>query len=189
MIHIDIDRQASRLLGVFLALSAPPAFGHGAPVLAGQPERVLTTSITSVPDTSSITALILDAPRPGILLNYRGNSTITVLGRDNEAMLRFSREKVEANTTSPTWQSLPNTERPERGLTNASSVASDAQWVTVSDSSRFGWLDPRLTQGTQSHEFNSDFSWTIPIRTTDDKTTRIQGRGTFEALELTTNHP
>lgn len=175
------------LLGICLVAASPLAIGHGAPDISSQPEGLIKIRITSVPDRDAINALILDAPRPGILLSYQGEDPITVLGSNNEPMLRFSRTSVEANSASPTWQALPNVKATNSVRTNLDGVA-DEHWVTLSNSGSFGWLDPRLAVAAEHREHDSGSGWSIPIRTLNDGVKQLRGRAIFEKVELAARH-
>lgn len=73
------------ILSCLALLSAPGlAGGHGAPEVDEVPEGFVKASITSQPDIQGLRALILDAPRPGIMLRYEGDDRLTVLGTEGE---------------------------------------------------------------------------------------------------------
>ena len=62
-------------------LSAPGLAGaHGALELDDVPEGFVQASITDRSEIAGLNALILSAPRPGIMLRYSGEQPITVLG-------------------------------------------------------------------------------------------------------------
>ncbi|MEA1079808.1 hypothetical protein [Marinobacter qingdaonensis] len=160
---------------VSLAVSGP-AGAHGAPDADKVPAGVVKASITEQPGIPGLSTLILDAPRPGILLSYRGNEPITILGTEGEAFLRFSPDRVEAYTGSASWQALP-----EATVSKAASTEAGA-WITLSNSNSFGWLDPRLNALEGAHGDAGEFAqWRIPIRSESGPVRHLRGELSFES--------
>lgn len=163
-------QTGARLAGLALfglaSLSAPGLAGaHGAPDVEGAPEGIVKARITHQPDIPGLSAIILDAPRPGIMLRYEGSETLTVLGTEGEDFLTFSRTEVTANPQSPSWQGLPNNlAEPDHPFR-----------VELSQTGSYGWLDPRLDASEDMHHKGSTSDWTIEIRTTGDDTAHISG--------------
>ena len=157
--------SAALVLFGLVSLSASGLAGaHGAPDANNIPPGVVKASITEQPEIPGLSTLILDAPRPGIMVSYRGEQPITLLGSNGEAFLRFSRNRVEAHTGSPSWQALPN---PPQGLTGTSQE--DGSWVTLSKSGSFGWLDPRLNALEGAHGDDGEHArWRIPVQSSSD---------------------
>jgi hypothetical protein len=170
----NIEQTGVRIAGLALfglaSLSASGLAGaHGAPESEGVPEGIVKARITDQPDIPGLSAIILDAPRPGILLRYQGAETVTVLGTEEEDFLRFSQTNVMANPQSPSWQALPN-----------SSTGSDHQsWQPLSQSGSFGWLDPRLNTLEGTDHKGEPRDWKIKIRTTGGDTAHIRGTLTY----------
>ncbi len=163
---------------VSLAVSGP-AGAHGAPDADNVPAGVIKASITEQPDIAGLNTLILDAPRPGIMVSYRGQEPITLLDSNGEDFLRFSRHRVEAHTGSTSWQLLPNA--PE--ALKAASGTGD--WVTLSNSGSFGWLDPRLNALEGAHGDAGEFArWRIPVRSASGSAAvqHIGGELTFKTF-------
>lgn len=171
---INIGHTGARIAGLALfglaPLSAPGLAGaHGAPDVEGAPAGIVKARITHQPDIPGLSAIILDAPRPGIMLRYSGNETLTVLGTEDEDFLTFSRTEVTANPESPSWQGLPNNlaepDHPSR--------------VELSQTGSFGWLDPRLNAFEDARQTGSPRDWVIRIRTNDGGVTHIGGTLTY----------
>ena len=148
-----------------------PAGAHGAPDAGGTPSEIVQARITKQPNIQGLNAMILDAPRPGILLSYRGDTPLTVLGTQDEAFLRFTGKTVMVNTDSPSWQALPNAP----ALLGTPSEERD-RWATLSQSTSFGWLDPRLAAMENMHHREPEHqSWSITLQTASGETAMITG--------------
>jgi hypothetical protein len=151
------------------------AGAHGAPEADNIPAGVVKAIVTQQPSIAGLSAIILDAPRPGILLRYDGKEPITILGQDDEAFLRFTRTKVEGNTSSRSWRALPNI---PQGL-----VGELGSWVTLSNSGTYGWLDPRLDVLHDAHnESVEPVKWSILIKENDGSVDRISGHLVYKKL-------
>ena len=172
-----VFEQTSRLtaLAIFslVSLSAPGLAGaHGAPEADNLPEMRVQARITQQPDIRGLTAMILNAPRPGILFRYRGTDTLTVLGQENEDFLRFQGVEVWANAESPSWQALPN----------HSSDARKTGWIALSESGSFGWMDPRLAKLEAAHHDSEAKTWSIRVETASGDVEEVSGTLTFVPL-------
>ncbi|MBW0148559.1 hypothetical protein [Marinobacter arenosus] len=154
---------------------------HGAPEAGDLPEGVVKARITEQPDIPGLSAMILDAPRPGILLRYRGERPLTVLGTEGEAFLKFTRREVQVNSASPSWQALPNRSAPP--APDIGQEPATVTWMTLSQSGNFGWLDPRLDTREVDHDHTGGpKNWSIAIRMETGETRRIGGELTFIPL-------
>lgn len=173
--------KVRRVLFGLVSLSvAGLAEGHGAPTVDGAPPDIIEARITHQPALPGFRAMILEGPRPGILMRYQGNQPVTVLGTGGEPFLRFTGRSVMANPNSPDWQALPN--RPARQA-NEKAGEHDKDWVELSRSGSFGWLDPRLYPSHRS--FNSTegpLSWSITLRTASGDIETIAGELTRRPL-------
>ena len=159
------------LFGLMPLLASSPAGAHGAPDAEGAPSEIVQARITEQPNIQGLNAMILDAPRPGILLSYRGDTPLTVLGTQDEAFLRFTGKTVMVNTDSPSWQALPNAP----ALLGTPSEERD-RWATLSQSTSFGWLDPRLAAMENMHHREPEHqSWSITLQTASGETAMITG--------------
>ena len=159
------------LFGLLPLMDSAPAGAHGAPDAGGTPSEIVQARITKQPNIQGLNAMILDAPRPGILLSYRGDTPLTVLGTQDEAFLRFTGKTVMVNTDSPSWQALPNAP----ALSGAPGEESD-RWATLSQSTSFGWLDPRLAAMENMHHREPEHqSWSITLQTASGETAMITG--------------
>jgi hypothetical protein len=168
------NHLVSLAMGGLVALAASGLAGaHGAPEVEGVPDGIVKAHITKRPDIPGLSAMILDAPRPGILLRYKGQEPLTVLGTDGEAFIRFTRKEVTVNTDSPSWKALPN-QSAEPGQT---------PWVTLSQSGSFGWLDSRLNALHDSGDGSAAQTWSISVATADGGTDRIEGELRFTPIQ------
>lgn len=159
------------LFGLLPLMASAPAGAHGAPDAGGTPSEIVQARITKQPNIQGLNAMILDAPRPGILLSYRGDTPLTVLGTQDEAFLRFTGKTVMVNTDSPSWQALPNAP----ALLGTPSEERD-RWATLSQSTSFGWLDPRLAAMENMHHREPEHqSWSITLQTASGETAMITG--------------
>lgn len=185
---MTIGQTGTTVAGLVLfglaSLSAPGLAGaHGAPDAEGVPEGIVKARITDHPDIQGLSAMILDAPRPGIMFRYKGENPLTVLGMEGEAFLRFTRTEVAVNTNSPSWKALPDrSEMPESGSSDGQ-ASEQTTWMTLSRSGSFGWLDPRLNALQDAHSDGSTQTWSIAIGTADGGTDHVGGRLTFTPLE------
>ncbi|EDM47884.1 hypothetical protein [Marinobacter algicola] len=167
------NHLVSLVIGGLTALVASGLAGaHGAPEVEGVPDGIVKAQITKHPDIPGLSAMILDAPRPGILLRYKGEEPLTVLGADGEAFIRFTRTEVTVNTNSPSWKALPN----------PSAEAEETSWVTLSQSGSFGWLDARLNALHDTEDTRANHPWSIPLTTERGDIGRIEGNLTFTPI-------
>lgn len=175
---------AGRVLFGLVSLSASALAGaHGAPEVEGVPEGIVKAHITDRPDIPGFSAMILDAPRPGILVRYQGEQPLTVLGQNGEAFLRFTRTEVAVNTNSPSWQALPNQPAMPETASGSAQGTEQVAWMTLSQSGSFGWLDPRLNALQDTHGKSGAEAWSIELGTPDGSTDRLAGMLTFTPYE------
>ncbi|WP_449287358.1 hypothetical protein [Marinobacter sp. PE14] len=159
------------LFGLLPLMTPAPAGAHGAPDTEGAPSEIVQARITVQPNIQGLNAMILDAPRPGILLSYRGDTPLTVLGTQDEAFLRFTGKTVMVNTDSSSWRSLPNAPT----LSGTPEEESDS-WAILSQSASFGWLDPRLEATESMHHQGKELQgWSITLQTATGETATIDG--------------
>ncbi|RBP31919.1 hypothetical protein DET50_105147 [Marinobacter pelagius] len=147
-IHQGSIRWFCTVAAAGLALCAGPALGHGAPETDNSPDSRIAATITAAPVIEGLDVMILDAPRPGLLLSYRGEQELTVLGENQEPMLRITERAVKANQDSLTHRLSDQRQK----------QAQPSGWTTVSESGTYGWMDPRLAVGSGHRE-----EWTIEI--------------------------
>lgn len=93
--------------------------------------------VTAVPD--GVHAEALDGRVPGLFVTWRGTGTLTLAGIDGEPFARFSRDGVDVNEASATWQD----DQRLRGH-SLTVVAQGPRWRHVSDTPSLTWLDRRL---------------------------------------------
>lgn len=180
---MTIGQAGTGLAGLVLfglaSLSASGLAGaHGALELEGVPEGIFKARITERPDIQGLSAMILDAPRPGILLRYNGEKPLNVLGMDGELFLRFTRTEVSANTNSPSWKALPN-----QSVAITEQDSGQAVWMALSRSGSFAWLDPRLNTFEDAHSADGPQTWSIAVAYADGDTDHIAGTLTFTPLQ------
>lgn len=169
--------------GAVVATLAPgQGMAHQPPGAEGAPEGILRASIVQEGGVDAMQVMILDAPQPAIMLSYRGEKTLTVLDSDNQPLLRFHGDRVEANTQSRHWQSLPQSKGSEPG--------SETSWVQVSGSGSFGWVDPRLTAHTEGRPDQTTY-WRIPVKPEASDSTAITGHLSWRPLanHASNTHP
>ncbi|SNC77136.1 hypothetical protein SAMN04487881_3809 [Marinobacter sp. es.048] len=159
------------LFSLLPLMASGPAGAHGAPDAEGAPSEIVQARITAQPNIQGLNAMILDAPRPGILLSYRGDTPLTVLGTQNEAFLRFTGKSVMVNTDSPSWRALPNAQNLPGRIDDGS-----GEWAILSQSASFGWLDPRLEATESMHHHGKELQgWSIILKTASGETATIDG--------------
>lgn len=167
------------LFGLATLAASGLAGAHGAPELDGVPAGIVKAHITERADIAGLSAMILDAPRPGILLRYNGDTPLTVLGLDGEDFLRFTRSEVAVNINSPSWKALPNsTSLADTGELDERE-SDQAAWVTLSQSGNFAWLDPRLDVLKDAHEKREPQAWSIALALAGGEPDHIGGLLTF----------
>lgn len=167
-------RLAALVLFGLASLSASGLAGaHGAPETEEVPDGIVKARIAHQPDIPGLSAIILDAPRPGILLRYKGEEPLTVLGTDGKAFIRFTRTDVTVNTDSPSWKALPN----------RSTEPGQTAWVTMSQSGAFGWLDSRLNGLHDTDGGRGPKTWSIEVTTARNGADRIAGDLTYLRIE------
>jgi hypothetical protein len=170
--HRGLQAAGLMLFGLATLSASGLAGAHGAPDAEGAPEGIVKARITQQPDIPGFNAIILDAPRPGILVQYKGSESFTVLGTEGEDFLTFNGAEITANPKSPSWQALPNT----------LAKADHPSPIELSRSGSFGWLDPRLDASEGIHHRGDTSVWTIDIRTASGETTRIGGTLTYRPI-------
>ncbi|KPP99328.1 hypothetical protein [Marinobacter sp. HL-58] len=164
-----------RLAAVFSAaalIMAEPGMAHQPPGGNAAPEAITRATIVHTGNISAMTAMILDAPQPALMIRYQGDETLTVYDSDNKPFLRFAQSRVEASTRSRHWQTLPQSDIYE--------ADEDRHWVQVSGSGSFGWVDPRLSADDDAGE-DSVTDWRIPLQQ-GDRDAAITGRLSRRAL-------
>lgn len=112
--------------------------------------------------------------RPGLFVSYRGESPLTLMGEQEEPFLRFSPDGVEVNRHSPTWAQIAPAGAPRFV---AGKDGADTDWVKVSGSRSYGWIDPRAAYSGQVEDPSRSSvvkRWEIPIRI-GDRSSLIQG--------------
>ncbi|MCG7200773.1 hypothetical protein MD273_13645 [Marinobacter pelagius] len=154
---------------------------HGGPAADEVPEDFVKASITRHPDIQGLSALILDAPRPGIMLRYQGDEPLTVLGTEGEKFLRFTRDAVEVNVTSSSWKNLPNAPKLTDDEAPREYQSGSASWRTLSRSGIFGWLDPRLSTHEVRDQRHSG-TWSIAVETPGSGIDHIRGELAFKPI-------
>ncbi|WP_417531580.1 hypothetical protein [Marinobacter lipolyticus] len=145
---------------------------HQPPSAEGTPEGIVRASVLQEGGIEAMGVTILDAPKPAIMVSYRGEEVLTVFDSDNEPFLRFHRDRVEANTQSSLWEVVTHSQNSASG--------GDPSWVQVSGSGTFGWVDPRLSAGHIDPDTAT--GWRIPVRQGQRAMSAITGRLSWRAL-------
>ena len=172
------------LFGLACLSASGLAGAHGGLELDDVPEGFVKASITQRPDIQGLSSLILSAPRPGIMLRYNGEESLTVLGTDGEAFLRFTRTGVSVNTASPSWKASNESPTAAASAGNTSESSEEPTWVTLSDSGSFSWLDPRLNSlADVHHDTDIRKEWAIGVRQANGDVDHISGTLMFTAYQ------
>ncbi|KPP97221.1 hypothetical protein [Marinobacter sp. HL-58] len=163
----------SGLLYAVLLTMTGAGMAHQAPDSEGAPDHIIQAAIVSEGDVDALSAMVLDAPRPALMVRYQGEETLVVYDSDNNPFLRFEDNRVEANTRSSHWPALPQSKGYQ--------VKEDEHWVQVSGSASFGWVDPRLSvDENTSHDTVKD--WRIPVRQGEAGMDAITGRLSWRSV-------
>lgn len=166
-----------RLTAVFSAavlIMAEPGMAHQPPGGDAAPEAITRATIVHTGNISAMSAMILDAPQPALMIRYQGDETLIVYDSDNKPFLRFAQSRVEASTRSRHWQTLPQSDSYE--------ADEDRHWVKVSGSGSFGWVDPRLSVNREVDR-DTVTDWHIPVRQGQEEASAITGRLSWRALK------
>ena len=125
----------------FCGLMPPNAFGHGASAVAGEWLPVLDKSSLNNGD---IVSQIQSSPLGNeVLIEYKGEGVLEILGDDNEAFLKITNTGVFANWDHPMWFEVQNAgPRPLPDWVQ-DGVLED-KWTQVSKNNFYGWYDHRL---------------------------------------------
>lgn len=166
-------RGLALLLPAALLTIAGPGMAHQPAGAEGAPEGITRATITDQGAIRTMSAMVVDAPRPALMIRYHGEDTLTVYDSDNQPFLRFSQNGVKAHTRSSQWQTLPQS--------RSHDVNEGRPWVTVSGSGNFGWVDPRLSPAGGGHP--GDMArWRIPVRQGDQPISAITGKLAWQPI-------
>jgi hypothetical protein len=128
-IPLRIDGVRTRVSGTFRRV-APPS-GSFAPRLLGASEL-----------GPGVELQLLRGEQPGLYLENRGATPVTILGAQGEPFLRVGPDGVLVNLASPSWLASGQA---EASSTEARADArSPPRWQKRSPVPRFSWLEPRL---------------------------------------------
>ncbi len=164
---------APGLLTAALLTMAGPGMAHEPPGAENAPEGVTIATIVNEGDVPGMSAMVLDAPQPALMIRYDGEQVLTVYDNENEPFLRFTDNSVEAHVHSVDWPNLPQSQ--------GYRVDEGTHWVEVSGSGTFGWVDSRLStpEGEQPDE---TARWQIPVQQGDQEVSAIIGRLTWQPI-------
>lgn len=104
-----------------------------------------------------------------IVLEYHGDGTYTILGKDNRGFLRFSPSGVYANWNHADW--FVTQAAGERPIPEWTNTASTDDWRQVATTPSWGWYDRRLVRGKHAEH------WEIPAQHNQSKQS-LHGRFT-----------
>ena len=127
------------VLVAWTVLFVAPAHAHGPDEVEEIPDGMVQARITEAPDITGLQVMLLEGKNQGILVTYKGDESLTFFGESGEPFLRFTKQEVEANRHSDTWQTLG-------GNRKQGSSGDGADWKQVANTGRYAWVDPRLTR-------------------------------------------
>ncbi|MCG2580772.1 MAG: hypothetical protein KA296_07825 [Marinobacter sp.] len=168
---------AAVISGALLTI-AGPGMAHQPPGAENVPEGITRATIAQEGDVSAMSAMVMDAPQPALLIRYKGEEPLIVYDSEDQPFLRFTGKQVKANTKSRYWQALPQSESYDDKR--------DEHWVQVSGSGNFGWVDPRITAQSELRP-DQMASWRIPVKQGKNARTAISGNLTWRPLTSNTN--
>ncbi|MEQ9545729.1 MAG: hypothetical protein RIK85_06965 [Marinobacter sp.] len=171
--HIRFVSLAMLMAGTTLVSVVPgQSNAHQPPSAEGTPEGIVRASVLQEGGVEAMGVTILDAPKPAIMVSYRGEEVLTVFDSDNQPFLRFYGDRVEASTQSSLWEVV--THRQD------SASEDEPSWVQVSGSGTFGWVDPRLSAGHINPDATTE--WRIPVRQGQQAMSAITGQLSWRPL-------
>lgn len=167
------------VLSAALLVVAGPVMAHSPPNANGAPEGITRATIMSEGGVSGISAIVLDAPQPALMIRYHGEKPLIIYDGENKPFLRFTRTSVEAHTQSAGWLKLPQSQGRE--------IREEAQWVEVSASGNFGWVDARLSL-PEGHSPGRTAQWRIPVQQGEEKPSAITGHLNWVPIRVGSDH-
>lgn len=166
-------RARALMFGLALTTLSAPGLAHQPPGGEGAPEGILRATIVAEGDIEGMSAMVLDAPKPALMIRYHGETPLIVYDSSKQPFLRFTQDRVEASTASSHWQALPQSEGHPEG--------EQPRWVVVSGSGSYGWVDPRLTTEGDALAGTSR-QWRIPLSHGDQHESAITGKLQWRAI-------
>lgn len=164
----------------------PLRFGEVDGVLRGHLEQRTTRPVYEVrlgavprPD-SGLSVQLLPGRAPGLFVRWDGADPLVVLGADDEPFARFGPTGVEVNRRSPIWRFTVQAKGEDVADLVADATA-EPEWVLVSGTPAFGWIDERAFIVEPDDDIVQD--WSIPI-VLGGRTEQLTGRSTVTLEEL-----
>ena len=164
---------ASGLLTAALLTMAGPGMAHEPPGAENVPEGVTIATIAHEGDVGGMSAMVVDAPQPALMIRYDGEQVLTVYDSENEPFLRFTDSSVQAHVHSVDWPNLLQSD--------GYAVAEDTHWVEVSGSGTFVWIDSRLSK-PEVDQSDETAQWRIPVQLGEQEVSAITGRLTWRPI-------
>jgi|GEM_PF-300530 hypothetical protein len=156
------------------------AHGHGGEVVEDVPEGMVQSKVTERPDVAGLQIMLLEGVHQGLLVVYQGDDTLLFHGEEGEPFLRFTKDQVEANRQSETWQAMGKD-------TDADASRGETDWVSVANTGRYAWTDPRLTLTRKPEQTGKEHTlgkWHIHMaRASDDECNGISGVHYWQPLD------
>lgn len=157
-----LTREVFALVALcWMALAAPSAWAHGNNGVKGEWLPVIDKN--TLVDTS-ISAQVQSSPLGSeLLIEYKGEGEVAILGDDAKPFIRIGQDGVFANWDHPMWFKVqaagprPLPEWVKDGVV-------EEQWKKVNSNNYFGWFDKRL----EKHDDHQD-SWSIDVAVNGNK--------------------
>lgn len=166
-------RARTLLLSAALLTMTGPGMAHSPPGAEDAPEGITRATILNEGDIGGMSVMVLDAPQPALMVRYNGEQVLTVYDTENKPFLRFEDNRVLAHVHSVDWRNLPQSQ--------GFKVEEDTQWVQVSGSSSFGWVDSRLSMSADGKP-DETAQWRIPVQQGEQEVSAITGRLTWRPI-------
>ncbi|MEX2475329.1 hypothetical protein [Marinobacter sp.] len=157
---------AAVIFGALLTMSGP-GMAHQPPGAENAPEGIARATLVHEGGVRAMSAMVMDAPQPALMVRYHGKEPVIVYDSDNQPFLRFTDNRVDASPKSRYWQYLPQSKSyRDKG---------EERWVQVSGSGNFGWVDPRLSMPEGGHA-GKTAQWRIPVKQGERAVSAITGQ-------------
>ncbi len=155
----------------WMALVAPSAWAHGNNGVKGEWLPVIDkNTIVGTPISAQVQSSPLGSE---ILIEYRGEGEVAILGDDAKPFIRIGQNGVFANWDHPMWFKVQAAgPRPLPQWVKDGKV--EEQWKKVNSNNYFGWFDERLEK-RDDHQH----AWSINVALNGNKKTIS---GSFKSL-------
>lgn len=127
---------------------------------------------------------LIPGPVDAFMLRNQSQQPVTVIGVDAEPFVRVGPEGVFANATSKTWRAWGRSRFEQSDL-----EATQPQWIKISNSQTYTWLDPRSRPATSEPSDASAAQalhhWSIPLRVAGELT-QLPGQSQWQSAQPVT---